>query len=425
MFQEKEEGSSVGLPFGLRDIFPFEADERNIIKGIISREFKLWGYGEVKTPPIEFTRNMSIGVGKDWNNKLINFFDIDGSLVSLRTDMTIPIARLTGMRVRKDQLPVRFCYFADSFRQSGMQKGIKRIYNQAGLEFIGSVNNKKADTEILVILINLLEKLKVGHFKIGLGHIKVIEGLCEWFGLDSKGREYIKKEISAKNMVAVQNFLEDLDKKKAELFIELLQPEDDIEKTYGLISAVNQEKVSDSFNYIKGVFEILEKMGCSKNIITDFSIIRDFDYYTGLLFEVYSSKVNRIIGSGGRYEGLIKKFGADIAGTGFALDVDLVHNALVDPVQARGPKILLVSPGGDHDFTELLKIANKIRENNIIVELVFDEISDLEGLAKDKNCDLIISLDKDLGSFESRSLDGDGKGNNNIKNLLKEILNGR
>ena len=133
---------------------------------------------------------MSIGVGKDWNNKLINFFDIDGSLVSLRTDMTIPIARLTGMRVKKDQLPVRFCYFANSFKQSGMQKSIKRIYNQAGLEFIGSLNNIKADTEILIILINLLEKLKVGHFKIGLGNIKVIEGLCEWFGLDNDGKKY-------------------------------------------------------------------------------------------------------------------------------------------------------------------------------------------------------------------------------------------
>ena len=315
MFQPDDTGFSVKLPFGLTDIFPFEANERNSIKGIISREFKLWGYGEVKTPPVEFTSNMSLGVGKDWKNKLINFFDIDGSLVSLRTDMTVPIARLTGMRIKKDQLPIRFCYFADSFRQTGMQKGIKRIYNQAGLELIGSFNSIKADTEILIILMSLLEELKVGQFKIGLGHIKIIEGLCEWFGLDGRGTDYIKKEIAAKNLVAVSNFLIGLDKKKAKLFIKLLQPEEDREKTRDLISVVNRKKVIDGFNYLNEVIEILGKMDYSKNVITDFSIIRDFDYYTGLLFEVYSSRITRIIGSGGRYEGLIKKFGLDVAGT--------------------------------------------------------------------------------------------------------------
>ena len=162
-----------------------------------------------------------------------------------------------------------------------------------------------------------------------------------------------------------------------------------------------------------------------KNIIIDFSIIRDFDYYTGLLFEVYSSKINRIIGSGGRYEGLIKKFGADINGTGFALDMDLVHNTLGDSVLNKGFKVLLKSPVGDNDFTKLLRIADKIRKNNIIVELVFDEIRDLEGLAKDKNCDFIIILDKGLKSTGIKSLGKDSAKNNKIKNLIKEILDGR
>ncbi len=420
MFQTDDKGFSVRLPFGLRDIFPFEADERNSIKGIIGSEFKLWGYGEVKTPPVEFTSNMSIGVGKDWKNKLVNFFDIDGSLVSLRTDMTIPIARLTGMRIKKDQLPIRFCYFADSFRQSGMQKGIKRAYSQAGLELIGSLNSTKADTEILIILISLLEKLKVGDFKIGIGHIKVIEGLCEWFGLDSSGTEYIKKEIAAKNLVGVRNHLDSLDKEKTKLFIKLLQPEEDIEKTYGLISEVNQKKVIDGFKYLREVIEILGKMDYSKNVIIDFSIIRDFDYYTGLLFEVYSSKITRIIGSGGRYEGLIKKFGLDVAGTGFALDVDLVHNALGDRSLAKGYKILLNPPDGDHDFTGLVRIANKIREDNIIVELLFDRVQDLEGLAKDKNCNLIVLLDKDLKPVKVKDLGGDSVKKKRIENILKE-----
>src|SRR4030066_2328410 len=175
MFENKKDSQIVRLPFGLRDIFPFEIEERNRITEIIAREFKLWGYGEVYTPVIEYTKNISVGVGKNWKDKLINFFDVDGSPVSLRSDMTIPIARLIGMRIKKRQLPVRFCYFADSYRQSGIQKGVRRVYNQSGLELIGSTKGMLADIEILVILISILNKLNLSGYKIGLGNVEFIE----------------------------------------------------------------------------------------------------------------------------------------------------------------------------------------------------------------------------------------------------------
>ena len=191
MFENKKDKQVIKLPFGLRDILPLETDERNRIKEIIGKEFKLWGYGEVNTPVIEYTKNISIGAGKNWKDKLINFFDVDGSPVSLRSDMTIPIARLAGMRISKDQLPVRFCYFADSFRQSGVQRGVRRVYNQAGLELIGCSNSIMADIEILVILINVLNKLNLNDYKVGLGHAQFIEGLCSWFKLEIKDRESV------------------------------------------------------------------------------------------------------------------------------------------------------------------------------------------------------------------------------------------
>ncbi|GAF88707.1 unnamed protein product, partial [marine sediment metagenome] len=175
MFESKE-NTNVRLPFGLRDIFPFESSERNAIKRIISSQFQRWGYGEVKTPVMEYTENISIGVGKDWKDKLINFIDADGSLISLRADMTIPIARLAGMRIKKDQLPARFCYFSDVFRQSGTQIGDKRVYSQAGLEFIGSKNQINADAEVLIVLIRIMRDLGLSEFKLGLGHIGFIEG---------------------------------------------------------------------------------------------------------------------------------------------------------------------------------------------------------------------------------------------------------
>lgn len=420
MFENKKDNRVFKLPFGLRDIFPFESRERNNIKIIMEREFKLWGYGEVKTPAIEYTKNISIGVGKNWENKLINFFDVDGSPVSLRTDMTIPIARLTGMRIKKSQLPVRFCYFADSFRQSDIQKGVRRVYNQAGLEFIGSSNAVMSEIEILVILINILNGLNIRDYKIGLGHVEFIEGLCDWFKLNPGDREYIRRTVAIKNFVALENFLNKKNKDKAEIFVKLIQPESDIEKISSLISKIKEQKVIKSFNYLKRIYDILEKLDCGGYLITDFSIIRDFDYYTGLLFEVYCPNVTDILGSGGRYDGLIKKFGLDIPATGFALDIDLAHKA-IEKMDLRERLKILLKGRDNKNNVELIRIAHKLRDSDIIVELSFEDISHLEDFARGKDCDLLVEVEPDLKNIKITDLNKNTKKVKKTSEFLKEF----
>ncbi|MBC8386865.1 MAG: ATP phosphoribosyltransferase regulatory subunit [Actinobacteria bacterium] len=422
MFENKKDNRVFKLPFGLRDIFPFESRERNNIKRIMEREFKLWGYGEVKTPAIEYTKNISIGVGKNWENKLINFFDVDGSPVSLRTDMTIPIARLTGMRIKKSQLPVRFCYFADSFRQSDIQKGVRRVYNQAGLEFIGSSNAVMSDIEILVILINILNGLNIRDYKIGLGHVEFIEGLCDWFKLNPGDREYIRRTVAIKNFVALENFLNKKNKDKAEIFVKLIQPESDIKKISSLISKIKEQKVIKSFNYLKRIYDILERLGCGGYLITDFSIIRDFDYYTGLLFEVYCQNVTDILGSGGRYDGLIKKFGLDIPATGFALDIDLAHKA-IEKMDLRERLKILLKGRDNKNNVELIRIARKLRDSDIIVELSFEDISHLEDFAREKDCDLLVEVEPDLENVKITDLNKNIKKVKKTREFIKEFKN--
>jgi ATP phosphoribosyltransferase regulatory subunit len=422
MFENKKDNRVFKLPFGLRDIFPFESRERNNIKRIMEREFKLWGYGEVKTPAIEYTKNISIGVGKNWENKLINFFDVDGSPVSLRTDMTIPIARLTGMRIKKSQLPVRFCYFADSFRQSDIQKGVRRVYNQAGLEFIGSSNAVMSDIEILVILINILNGLNIRDYKIGLGHVEFIEGLCDWFKLNPGDREYIRRTVAEKNFVALENFLNKKNKDKAEIFVKLIQPESDIKKISSLISKIKEQKVIKSFNYLKRIYNILEKLDCGGYLTTDFSIIKDFDYYTGLLFEVYCPNVTDILGSGGRYDGLIKKFGLDIPATGFALDIDLANKAIGKMDLRESFKVLLKCRDNKNNV-ELTRMARKLRDSDIIVELSFENISHLEDFARGKDCDLLVEVEPDLENVKITDFNKNIKKVKKTSEFIKEFKN--
>ena len=421
MFKTKEKNNNLRLPAGFRDIFPLESSERNEIKKIIGHKFKSWGYGEVKTPVMEYTENISIGVGSDWKNKLINFIDIDGSLISLRADMTIPIARLAGMRIKEDQLPVRFCYFCDAFRQIGSQIGNKRVYSQAGLEFLGSRKRLDADLEVMTVLIRVLIALGLDDFRIGQGHIGFVNGLFDWLKLDDGGRKKLKNYIVNKDFVKIEDFLKKIDKKKVKIFMELMHPENDIKKISKIVSGIGEESVFSVFDYLNELYLRLEEQDYGKYLIFDFSIIRDFDYYTGLLFEVYSREITEIIGSGGRYDGLIRKFGTDIPATGFALDIDILHGALGDSDLINEKKIMLSYPAELSTAAGLIKLADRIRDLNIYVEILFDDVVDSREFAFSKNCRFLAEASADLANIKLIDLESGSSSLKSIDLFLKEL----
>ena len=411
------------LPSGFRDIFPVEAEERNSIRASIKKEFELWGYGEIKTPVVEFTKNLSAGIGKNWTNKLISFFDFDGSLVSLRTDMTVPIARFTGMRIKKGQLPVRFCYFANSFRRTGQQKGEKREYNQAGLEFIGS-DSYMCDVEALLIIVNILNKMVPDNFLIGLGDAGIIEALFSWLNLNDKDKEYVRNNLIAKNYVSIREYLAKIDKIKTEVFFNLIKPEKDIEKILSIINEINDKKLSKSFVNLETVYEILKELNISRYFIIDIGILRDFDYYTGLMFEAYSSNINSILGSGGRYDKLIRKFGLDVPATGFALDIDILHKSMKESsIPVFNDKIRLMLCSETDDFSKLLKYSEKVRKENIIVEIMFKRISDINIIAKEKKFDFTGIINNKFEILSITDLKNNKKSNIKIEESIKYFKN--
>ncbi|MGM0365836.1 MAG: ATP phosphoribosyltransferase regulatory subunit [Actinomycetota bacterium] len=421
MFESDNRDLVVGFPYGFRDMFPVECRERNIISNLIREQFRLWGYGEVKTPVVEYTRNISAGVGKKWANKLINFFDIDGSLVSLRTDMTIPIARLTGMRIEKDQLPVRFCYFANSFRQSVLQEGVKRVYSQAGLELIGS-SSFMADVEILAILNHILAKLGFKDYKVGLGQLQIIEGLCDWFGLSGSQRRFIRGNLVAKNFVNIHNFLEDVDKEKAQVFMSLVKPQQDVDYFSDILTSIGMEKIDQGLDYLKRVYSVLGELGYGGFLLIDLGIVREFDYYTGLLFEVYSAATTDMIGNGGRYDRLIKKFGMEVPATGFALDLDLLHKSMDSGIlkdKMKDLKILLVKKTENH--AEFIRLSDRIRESGACVELTVGGQGDPLRLAAGKGIGLVCMAGNEPGRVTVFDLGQGTRETMDIKNFIEKI----
>jgi ATP phosphoribosyltransferase regulatory subunit len=391
------------LPFGFRDIFPVEARERKNIEEIIRKQFESWGYGEIKTPVVEYTENIAFGAGKGWKDKLISFFDTDGNLISMRADMTIPVARVTGMRLKKSQLPARFYYFANSFRQSGAQKGKKRFFNQAGLEFVGT-DSISGDIEVLTVLAEIMRRLDIKSFRIALSHTKFLEGMSKWFGLVTSAADFVKKKMIAKDFVGLKDFLEKISKKKSGTFFSLMEPSEDFSLLKSYSDKIENKTASESLIYVAEIYNVLKKLGFAENFMLDLGTVRDFEYYSGLLFEVYSPKISEIIGSGGRYDGLIKKFGLDVAGTGFALDVDLLHKSLERfdvPVNAP-EKIVLAGP--ETEIARLIALSAKLRSGGSVVELMPLTGDDLNKLKKEISADFLYISDFKNESVTIRNL---------------------
>ena len=138
------------IPPGTRDVLPEEMRELRELERRLLDTFDGFGYGQVMTPTIEYDavlrRGESRGAGAAYR-----FFDERGDLLALRSDMTIPIARLVATRCQNDEPPFRFSYVGRAYRAVSPQRGQMREFMQAGVELLGAAA-PEGTAEVIEIL---------------------------------------------------------------------------------------------------------------------------------------------------------------------------------------------------------------------------------------------------------------------------------
>jgi ATP phosphoribosyltransferase regulatory subunit len=123
-------------PSGTRDVLPDEMRELRALMERVRAVFESAGYGEVYTPALEYERTFareSTRVSSPYR-----LFDEHGNVLVLRSDMTVPIARMVGSRYPSAPTPLRFCYFGHAYHGVRPQRGQSRELLQAGVELIGA-----------------------------------------------------------------------------------------------------------------------------------------------------------------------------------------------------------------------------------------------------------------------------------------------
>ena len=291
--------------------------------------FEHAGYGEVYTPALEYERTFARGA-ESMPKPAYRVFDEHGDVLVLRSDMTVPIARLAATRYSHVDPPLRFCYFAHAYRGVRPQRGQSREFLQAGIELIGSPA-PEGTAEVLGVLCAALDAAGLESYRVGLGDASLYPGLLEAFGVPETARERILAELVAGDFVGVEREVRGLGlpTHDAELLLAVPRIRGGPEVLEGLSGPLEEALAG-----MRNVHALLTP-NAAERIIFDLGLVRSLGYYTGAVFQVYDPAYGVPIGSGGRYDELLGQFGRPLPAVGFALTVERVHIALTSEERGR------------------------------------------------------------------------------------------
>lgn len=324
-------GTGVRLPEGFRDLLPPLSERKRSLEAAFHRVLSRWSYAEIRTPLIEFYDILALGSGNGVRERIFRFVDRHGQVLALRSDMTTPVARVAATRLTDDELPARLFYIGSVFRYD-RTGALGEIY-QAGAELIG-LSGARCDAEMISIAVECLREAGIEGFKIGLGHAGFLTGLLDAIGVPPEPAFRMRSSLERRDLVEIERTLNGLDLSESDrsvlMAVASLRPRREV--LHSLLARFEGSDVGGSIRYIDEMFSYLEELGCHEPVYLDFGVIRDFDYYTGMVFEIYVPGVGQPVGGGGRYDGLIGRFGRQMPATGFALNI----SGLMQRVDERG-----------------------------------------------------------------------------------------
>jgi ATP phosphoribosyltransferase regulatory subunit len=317
------------VPYGTRDFLPKEASQKRAVEGALAHLFASWGYDEVVTPTIEYLETMAVGAGNNLDQHMFKFFDKNNRILALRPDMTTPMARVAATRFKESPSPMKLFYLTNVFRYEQAQAGRQCEFYQAGVEIMG-VSEPTADAEAIALAVEAMLKSGLQKFQIGLGQVDFINGIMEQCTLSLSQRQQVKHAMVTRNLVGLDEILENSclppGKRKVLRNIPLLHGKEEmLQQAYGMVT---NDKSHMALNNLAAIYQLLESYGVAQYVDFDLGIIRDFDYYTGMVFEGYTPGLGFPICGGGRYDNMLNSFGLNSGATGFALGIERVLLAL-------------------------------------------------------------------------------------------------
>ncbi|PMP76220.1 MAG: ATP phosphoribosyltransferase regulatory subunit [Sulfurihydrogenibium sp.] len=359
----------IDLPKGVRCFNTKDSFLLDYIEKTIEKNFILWGYEKLYLPTIEYYDTHSFVYSPEVRKNLFRIIDrYEGEILILRSDFTTQIARYVAS-LKEKNFPLRFYYLGDIFRFT-VPKGDK-LYErkQIGIELIG-VSQLEADAEVIAVAVSSLKSLGIDNFQIDINNVKIYQVLKQILNLSDESYTQFLNYIKNREIYNLKSFVENfnVDENLKTFVVSLPTLNGDYERLISIIEKIrNYPDLQSTLNELVLVYSILKEYNLHHQIFFDLSEPREFDYYTGIVFEIFIKDYPKPVGYGGRYDKLLNHYNGDYPATGFAFDT--LH--LLEYMQKKDSNIESSKDYYIIDTTEdkvlAYQIAKKLREKGFSV----------------------------------------------------------
>ena len=293
---------------------------------MLEKIFQRYGFDPIETPIVEYWDTLKGKYGREAEEKLIWRFQLPYSEreYALRYDLTVPLARFYARF--KPRIPFKRYHIGRVYRYDRPQKGRYREFWQADFDIVG-VKNPVADAEVLDVVYDVFVEVGFSEFEIRVNDRRLLKGVFEeTLGIQGSLLMDIYRAIDSLDKIGLNGVINEL--KGIGL------KDEDVNRIVDLIRVRGKEEILDTLeskfstnrNVLQAISDLRTILDYSKaepKIKIDLSLVRGLDYYTGMIYEVWSSKFSRALSGGGRYDNLIGIFeGSDVPAVGGSIGVE-------------------------------------------------------------------------------------------------------
>ena len=382
---EKNKKLKAQLPKGFRDNSEDSIDIRNQVINIIRNECEQFGFKNIETPALEYTE----ALGKFLpdvdrpSGGVFSFQDDDGQWVSMRYDLTAPLARYVAENYQFIPKPFKRYQFGSVWRNEKPGPGRYREFIQFDADAIG-ISNNYIDAELCVIVARIFKKIgfSENEYKIKYSSRIIWENLFKQIEIEDMQIPAVLRAVDKLDRVGINGVKDLLLKGREDQSGDFMEgvnlKNDQVNKILDFISNKNSkdDQLSSFEEYLQNYKDLPFEF--------DPTVVRGLEYYTGLVFEVeLTTKVVNdkgkevIFGSvagGGRYDKLIARFGKeDVPATGISIGIDRLIYAIeqFDKIQSNKKPLIIIANLIPGQISNYLSIAEVVRDEGYACEIFY------------------------------------------------------
>lgn len=361
---------------GTRDLYPADMRLRQYIFNKWRTAVESFGYEEYMAPTLEPLELYAAKSGQEIvNEETYQFEDRGGRRVAIRPEMTPSVARMVAARRQETPIPARLFSIANFMRYERPQKGREREFWQLNFDLFG-VDNSAADIEILELSHSIVKAFGATDemFTLRVNDRRLTNFIMKYYlNLDDSQSGRMIKLLDHRAKISEESFVEQVREIAPDDADETLAKFDQLLSVTDIPQLPTEILESSVSNPLGEILETLKNLGIS-NAKFDLTLMRGFDYYTGIVFEIFDEHPDnrRAMFGGGRYDGLVGLFGVEDmpvvgAAPGETMFAEFLKSHDLIPELKPATSLVLI-PLGDVD---IMQIANEIRQNNVNVAVDF------------------------------------------------------